>query len=224
METNITLAHLDMAEVHSHYVQRYKLHQKMVAAFTAKDAAAYSNLALGISDPAGNYSAAEHHLGNMIVKVNGADAILALAQTLYAAPSPKKLPALLTTADVKYLKISIGSEMSMLLRPDTFWTTNVRTVWAHLLNESGDDYKEANDALSVFRGDSDDKKSSHNWDAPDMSYALWSDFHVKLETTLKRLSSLGVAEAEKQGVKPGKLRFLWADAIANEMYRLRSQG
>ena len=214
------LSHLDMVQVLSHYKERRGVHQKIAKAFADKDASTYANLALGISDPTGNYSAAEHHLGNMILAVNGgAGPIFLLGQKMEATAYPKQIPELLTKANLKYLKISVGSEMSMLLQPDKFWTTNVRTVWAHLLIENGDDYEKANEALSIYRGNTSDK---NDWDAADMSYKLWADIHVKLETSLKRLGAIGIKEADKQGVVPGKLRFLWADAIANELYSQRT--
>lgn len=99
----------------------------------------------------------------------------------------------------------------MMLKPNKFWVANVRTIWAHLLIETGDNYQRANDALAVYR-DPDGETTS------DMEYNKWSEIHALLETSLKRLYALGVKEAERQNITPGDLTYLWADAIANALY------
>ena len=103
--------------------------------------------------------------------------------------------------NLKYLKISVGSEISMMLRPNKFWVANVRTIWAHLLIETGDDYQRANDALAAYR-DPDGETTS------EIEYSKWAEIHALLETNLKRLYALGVKEAERQGVTPGEQTYL----------------
>ena len=205
------LSDLNMKEVRQHYLERQNIHAALKKALDARNATAYVPLALGITDNAGNYSAAEHGLGKKIVASNTQSAIFGLAEALCRCSAPHKIPKLIYDQNLKYLKISVGSEMSMMLKPNKFWVANVRTIWAHLLIETGDNYQWANDALAVYR-DPDGETTS------EMEYHKWSEIHALLETNLKRLYALGVKEAERQSVTPGDLTYLWADAIANALY------
>jgi hypothetical protein len=101
----------------------------------------------------------------------------------------------------------------MMLKPSEFWVANVRTIWAHLLIKHGDNYNYANEELTLYR---DQERGS------EMDYQIWSDIHNSLETSQTRLHDLGIVEAEKQKVNVGKLKYLWADAIANEIYVKKS--
>lgn len=188
----------------------------MTKAFDGRDTAAYVPLALGITNNAGNYSAAEHGLGKRIIASNTPTAVFGLAEALFRCSSSRKIPKLIYDQNLKYLKISVGSEMSMMLKPNKFWVANVRTIWAHLLIQTGDDYQRANDALSVYRTSADETNS-------EMEYSKWSEIHALLETSLKHLYTLGVKEAERQKVLPGEYLYLWADTIANALYTNRSK-
>jgi hypothetical protein len=208
------LSHLIMSDVKQHYMERCEIHKELVRTLDT-DGDSFTNLALGISNPAGNYSAAEHALGIRILKENGSRSILSLARELNNCHSPKKIPEIISAHKLKYLKISVGSEMSMMLSPDKFWVANVRTVWSHLLIKHGDDYKIANEALSLYRDSEGDRSS-------EMEYKIWSEIHPLLEVSLCRLNDLGNNEAQRQNVKPGQRKYLWADAIANALYASRS--
>lgn len=209
------LSKLNMEEVRQHYLERQNIHTALKKAFDARNASAYVPLALGITNSAGNYSAAEHGLGKKIMASNTQPAIFGLAEALSRCSTPRKIPKLIYDQNLKYLKISVGSEISMMLRPDKFWVANIRTIWAHLLIETGDDYQRANDALAVYR-DPDGETTS------EIEYSKWTEIHALLETNLKRLHELGVKEAKRQGITPGELTYLWADALANALYTARN--
>ena len=62
------LKNLDWKEIRDHYDQRKEVHRQLVELLRLDDIKNFSSLSLGISDPAGNYSANEHHLGPKIVR------------------------------------------------------------------------------------------------------------------------------------------------------------
>jgi hypothetical protein len=43
-------------------------------------------------------------------------------------------------------------------------------------------------------------------------------FRHEIGDSLKRLTALGYEEASRQNVPAGKYRYMWADAICNELY------
>lgn len=203
------LSQLSMKDIRDHYLKREETHNTLLRAFTAGEVEEYLELALGISDPSGNYSAAEHQLGWRILEGNRAESIFELAKSLFACTSSRDIPEIIRGHNLNYLKISVGSEMALMLRPELFWVANVRTVWAHLLIKHADNYELANAELQLYR---DRDRTS------EMDYQIWSDIYHQLEVSLVRLHDLGVEEARKHGVEPGQLKFLWADAVADALY------
>ena len=99
--------------------------------------------------------------------------------------------------------------MVLILQPNKFWVGNVRTVWTHLLLKHNWDYDKANEELSLYR----DKDYNS-----DMSYQKWKGIYLLMKENLKILIRLGNEYAIKKRIKPGKLKYLWADAIANALY------
>ena len=203
------LTHLSMRGVLQTYLVREKTHKILLSAFADRQVKRYLELALGITDPAGNYSADEHKLGPRILDMNRQQSIFELARSLYECPSPHDIPTVIYSHKLSHLKISVGSEMAMMLRPNDFWVANVRTVWAHLLIKHGDNYGLANEELQLYRNG---ERSS------EMNYKIWAEIYPLLEVSLVRLHDLGVKEAKEQEVEPGSLRFLWADAIATHLF------
>jgi hypothetical protein len=59
----VNLSDLDMAEVRDHYLLRERTHQRLRQLYECGDVPEFVRLALGMTDPAGNYSAAEHKIG-----------------------------------------------------------------------------------------------------------------------------------------------------------------
>lgn len=208
------LSHLSMYAAQQHYFQRKQAHESLLQFFVKEEIAKYANLALGINDPSGNYSAAEHHLGARILNENSPNSVFKLARSLYGCNSALDIPKTIRAHSLKYLKISIGSEMAMMLRPDIFWVANVRTVWAHLLIKHGDNYKLANEELQLYR-DADATS--------EMEYRKWEEIYNLLEISLVRLHDLGIKEALRQKIAYGDLKYLWADAVANALYDLRTE-
>lgn len=206
----IDMSHLDMPDVRQHYLNRRSTHRLLLKHLKDGDKNAYVMLALGITDPSGNYSAAERGLGYLILKPRGGeDRVFDLAQKIMACPGPRQLPPLIQRADIPYLKISVGSEMAAMLRPNEFWVGNVRTIWCHLLVKHNEDYDKANEELELYR--------EGDWGS-EMAYPIWADIYVKMDKNLRVIEKDGNAEAKSQKVKIGKLRYLWIDAICNAMY------
>jgi hypothetical protein len=100
----------------------------------------------------------------------------------------------------------------MLLRPDDCWVANVRSVWAYLLVKHAYDFALANEELRLYR---DGERSN------EMNYDIWWELHRLLEASQTHLHDLGVREAKRQGASAGEHGYLWADAIANELYENR---
>lgn len=207
------LSGIDMRNAYDVYLQRQEMHEAILESFKNEQLEDYLEMALGLTENGnGNYSAAEHQLGWRILDENSHQAIFELAKQLYTCSSPCKIPDVIYARDLKYLKISVGSEIAMMLRSNDFWVANVRTVWAHILIKHGDNYEKANEELMLYK---DQDRTS------EMDYQIWAEIYRTLETVLVRLHDLGVEEARRQSVEPGELKFLWADAIANELYEYR---
>lgn len=112
-------------------------------------------------------------------------------------------------AGIKYLKVSVGSEMAMMLKPDIFWVANVRTVWTHLLLKHSYNLSHANEELKLYR--SQELTS-------EMEYRVWKDIYNLMKPSIAKVCGRGHAIANDQGVVPGALPYLWFDAIANSLY------
>ena len=200
---------IDYSVVRDHYNHRVDIHRELRRAFEQHDISRYVPLALGISENAGNYSAAEHVLGPRVLQHSTPEQVFDLAARLFACNSPAEIPRTIYNAKLRYLKISVGSEMAAMLRPDIFWVTNVRTVWAHLVLKHQGHTTRANEELSLYRDPDRDSE---------MDYRIWSEIHGLVGTSLLRLADLGSEAATKQNIELGDLRFLWADAIADTLY------
>ena len=99
--------------------------------------------------------------------------------------------------------------MAPMLRPDSVWVGDVRTILTHLLIKHGWDYDKADEELELYR---DDDISS------EMAYQIWRDIYLSMEPNLNKLIGIGNKYALQSGVKAGKLKYLWADAIADALY------
>ena len=207
------LSRISMAHILQHYEARFLIHEHMVELLTTDSADEFARLALAISNRRANYSAYEHGLGKRVLaQPSRARSVFRLAVDLFKCTKASEVPAIIKRHSIPYLKISVGSEIAMLLRPDDFWVANVRTVWAYLLVKHAYDFGLANEELELYR---DGERSS------EMNYEVWWELHRLLETSQIHLHDLGVREAQRQGSGVGGMRFLWADAIANEVYKER---
>ncbi|WP_157971468.1 hypothetical protein [Dyella sp. C9] len=208
------LGYLDIAKVRSHYEERVSTGKQLRAYLNEGNRRAYVKLALGIDGARANYSADEHELGYKILHSASDEAIFDLAVSLKQSKNSQSMVKHIYDANISNLKISVGSEMAMMLAPTKFWVANTRSVWAYLLLKHDFKYRDANEELASYRqGDA----------SSEMNYQLWKSIYPKMEEKLIELGDLGDKEAESKGVKPGKSRYIWADAIANELYERRAK-
>ena len=70
-------------------------------------------------------------------------------------------------------------------------------------------FQEADVALRAFR--EGDRTS-------EMRYDEWTDMHRILQTSMTQIAVDGATQATAAGVTPGRVRYVWADAIANHLY------
>ena len=209
MANETLLCELSFNKIRSHYDQRFTTHQELKRALENNDVKEYVPLALGISDARGNYSANEHGLGPRILSESSPEQVFNVASRLFECSSANEVLSTIYNANLPYLKVSVGSEMSMMLHPEIFWVTNVRTIWAYLLVRHHWHVELANEELDLYR--EQDKDS-------EMHYDIWRDLHFIIEPYLRDLANLGNAESTHQNVEPGELTYLWADAIADSLY------
>ena len=52
----------------------------------------------------------------------------------------------------------------------------------------------------------------------EMRYDEWTDMHRILQTSMTQIAADGRTQAIAAGVRPGEVRYVWADAIANHFY------
>lgn len=207
---------LDMSSVKNHYDERFRCHQKLVSLFSNNNTEEYLNLALGISDPCGNYSASEHHLGERILannSHNSHNAITNLAHSLFDANNTRLMLESIYRANLSHLKISVGSEMAMMLKPDVFWVGNVRTIWTHLLCKHNYDLNLANEELALYRDQNSDSE---------MYYKIWSEIYrlmnVRDNSSIDKICDAANDVSLSQNVETGKLKYMWFDAISSGLY------
>jgi hypothetical protein len=200
-----------MAAVREHYLLRERTHRRVRQLYDAGNVADYVRLALGITDPAGNYSAAEHVIGPKILAgSNFAERdVFALAGAIEDCPNTNRLPTVIYEQAIDNLKISVGSEIAMMLKPDCHWVGNKRTIWSHLLVTHRMNQRRANEALRLYYARDDDSE---------MDYVVWRDLYLRIGPDLLTLGQMATQVAEDQGVEPGALRYLWPDAVATFLF------
>lgn len=204
------LGRVDWRGVRSHYDQRVKESKNLQDLFKMGKVKQFAELALGIEVPAGNYSAAEHHLGPRILEnnVNANQRVFDLAEKFVPLKVADAVPELVRSAQLSYLQIGVGSEISCMNNPAVCWVCNTRTIWTYLAWEGTP--ARAEEALQLYRtGDTDSE----------MAYMNWADvYHPLLKEPLRQIADEGGTISKKAGVTAGELSYLWADAIASEVY------
>jgi hypothetical protein len=206
------LTHLDINEIRRHYDSRVQIGKTLRSFLKSGDVTRFVGLALGETDPMGNYSARDHGLAHRILSGSSQRSVFSLGELIYNTAKATHIPQVIYGRNIPYLKIGVGSEMASLLRPSRFWVGNVRTIWAHLLLKHKWSYQLTNEELELYR---DGERDS------EMSYKIWRDMYLSLESSMKQLASLGERKAKKKKVPPGDKIFLWADAIASALYESR---
>jgi hypothetical protein len=199
---------LDWRAVRAHYNQRVDIHRKLLGLYEDDKVTPFARLLLGISNNAGNYSAAEHGLGPQILAMNGESAarrVFDLAGHFISLKTARDVPQIIKDARIHFLQIGVGSEASCMMNPSVCWVVNTRTIWTHLVIKHADNVGTAKEALKLYRGS--DATS-------EMAYQIWAAMHRELATSMTRIAEEGERLSKKASVEPGVIRYLWADAIA----------
>ena len=210
------LANINMADVKEHYLHRVSIHRQLVWLLCNNRIKAYVQLAIGNDDISGNYSASDrtHDLRPAILSSNKEELIFSFAKALYRknCKTSEDLKSLIYNEyNLPYIKISIGSEMAMMVRPKEFWVANIRTVWSYILIEKNFHYEESEELLELYNSHVDSE----------IDYSVWREIYSEIGKNLIKLSELGITEAKRQKVVVTNYQYylyLWSDAIANAMY------
>jgi hypothetical protein len=202
---------LDWDDVHKHYEERVKIHRQLLSLYHSNKVTPFATLLLGISDPAGNYSSDEHKLGPQILagNRNAEKQVVELARKFIDLKTARDVPDLIRNAAIRYLKIGVGSEASCMVNPHVCWVANTRTIWTHLVIKHADNVAKADEELKLYRSQDD---------MSEMAYKIWAEIHRELAASMTRIAEEGEKLAKQASVKPGSIKYIWADAIANELY------
>lgn len=213
----VNLSELNMAEVRDHYLLRERTHRRLRQLYEAENVMEFVRLALGMSEPAGNYSASEHGIGPRILAASGSAErdVFDLATAIEDCPTVNRLPTVIYERAIANLKISVGSEIAMMMKPNVYWVGNKRTIWSHLL-VSHDllvshemNQRTANEALRLYYARDDDSE---------MSYDVWRDLYLRVGPDLLTLGQMATEVAVAQGVEAGQFRYMWPDAVATFLF------
>lgn len=205
------LSSLDWRSVRDQYDLRQKVSTDLVRLYTQRKLQQFADLLLGMSDSAGNYSASEHGLGPKILgeNLNAENRLYAISTDFLRVKNAHEVPPLIRAAGLRYFQIGVGSEASCMLNPQVCWVANVRTIWTHLVVKHADNFQKADEELQLYR-DSDVTS--------EMAYEMWQAIHGELAGTITRIAEEGTQLAQRARVKPGAVKYIWADAIANQLY------
>jgi hypothetical protein len=210
---------IDYRKARGLYDRRVSVHGQLKDLFNRNDVLAYADLALGITNSEANYSASDHprKLGPLILQSSKASRVFALADQFMRCNDALEIPDIIYRADLPYLKISVGSEMAAMLRPEVFWVTNIRTLWAsHVVEDRGDTGR-ANELLRLYRQQEEDYRRDPGRHRP-FDYSTWRALHPMVGEGLSGIAQIASVEAAEQSVQLGDLTFLWADAVADTTY------
>lgn len=202
---------LTWRDVRSIYDDRVGVHRKLLRLHQAGASKTFVELALGISDATGNYSAAEHNLGPQILKENlrAQLRVHSLANELRDIQRGTEAPPLIYAAGLSKLKIGVGSELSCMMNPEVCWVANTRTIWTHLVFKHQGSIKKANEELALYRNEDE---------TSEMAYAKWRAIHRELAVSLKNIAADGSRKAQAARTRAGDIVYIWADAICTSLY------
>ena len=207
------LDNVDWKAVRDHYDTRIAVSKNLQSLYQRQMISKFGQTAVGFSDPDANYSASEGHrpLGPDILRsnLNAEQQIFNLAGKFVPLSDARKVPALIRGANIKYLFIAVGSEISCMMNPKVCWVCNRRTIWTHLAVKHADNIGKADAELDLYR-DSDESS--------EMAYRKWESIHAELRVALTRIAEQGLRLSRKAKIAPGDIIFLWADAIASHLY------
>ncbi|MFQ5754334.1 MAG: hypothetical protein ACE5HI_20315 [bacterium] len=169
---------LDWSAVRQQYDVRDHTHRQLMAYHKKRSVKAFVELLLGISDPSGNYNAAEHGIGPRVLaeNINAESRVFELAEKFTAVKTAHEVPSIIRGAGLRYLQIGVGSEASCMINPQICWIANSRTIWTHLVIKHADDFGKADEELQLYR--EADVTS-------EMAYLMWKVIHSELAGTIK---------------------------------------
>jgi hypothetical protein len=196
-------------EIKATFAERESIRNQLLKYFQESNIKGFVRLVLGIDDPNANYSASEHGLGNRILSEVSPDTVYGFTQDLIECDTPHSLLANIYNANIPYLKISVGTEMAMMMRPELFWVANTRSVWAHLLVKHEYDYSKADQELALYR---DQENTS------EMGYMIWRDIYPTMNTNLRELGRKANEQSESEGYGAIGDAYLFCDTVANWLY------
>ena len=199
---------LDFHRVVDQYNVRVEVSEQLRLLLNRNNEEGYVRLALGMNDVHGNYSARDHDLGPRILNNRQPSVVFRLAKQMQTVEDSCELQRVIYEANIPYLKISVGTEMALLLQPSVHWVANSRSIWSHLLIKHRSISK-AKEELTLYRS---------GFESSEMAYKLWCAIHTDMHENVCILSELGVNAAISQGVQPGENIYLWADAVSNALY------
>ena len=99
------ISHISVRDVNNHYLLRKAIHSELISLLQARQIVKYVQLALGISNADGNYSAAEHNLGPKILyeNIKAPKRVFELGQLLLSCNDVKEIQSLIYEADLSNL-------------------------------------------------------------------------------------------------------------------------
>jgi hypothetical protein len=194
---------VNWADVRQHYDVRVGVSNTLMGLYKQNAVEQFAKLALGFPENEdGNYSAAEHRLGPKILcpdyNRNAEQNVFNLAGEFISLTDARRVPNLIAKANLKYLKIGVGSEISCMVNPEVCW------VIMH-----NDSIQKADEHLKLYR-EADGTS--------EMEYQAWEAIHAELRVALTRIAEDGQATAKRKNVVPGNITYIWADAIASALY------
>ncbi|WP_163372661.1 hypothetical protein [Endozoicomonas acroporae] len=201
---------IDLDLARKDYDRRKNVSDALNNFFNRSKAKEYAELAVGYTDNYGNFSASQHGLSEYILSNNKPQAIFNFAKNVSQdGVSTSDLPALIWEAGMPYVKISVGSEIACLLRPDHFWIGNVRTIWSHLVIKHKGDWERANEEYVLYRFDDIDSE---------MNYKIWREIYTCMGPSLDTIHDISLHWAKEQNVEPGEDKYLWTDVVCSYLY------
>lgn len=211
------LSHISMDLVKTHFNERVSTHHKLCQLLENNNIQEFVNIAVGIDEyiSNGNYSASEHSLGERIIGSNHNvyNRIFSFAQQVYATQQRLNMPREIRGLDLSFLKISVGSEIAAMLKPDMYWVANVRTLWTQAYINNNFSINDANEYIRLFRQQPDPQDIRDD-------YNMWSALYPTLENSLREIARIGNNFADEP--TPTNNIFLWADAICSELFEHRN--
>ncbi len=97
-----------------------------------------------------------------------------------------------------------------MLNPGVGWVANTRTIWTRLVIRHADDFATAQAELTLYR---------HADVTSEMACIMWAQIHQELAAGMTRIAEAGERRARRAKVEPGAIKYLSADAMANDHHK-----